>query len=118
MIYVHTLGTASIDVGPCTINPTSPRKFALLLYLAAERGRSVPRTTLQELIFPDQLDRNGRHSLRELVYQLRQLGAEVETGGEGLRIPEARVQTDYDAVVEGDMPGADHVAAAGGGFLP
>jgi hypothetical protein len=30
MIFVHTLGTASIDVGSCSINPTSPRKFALL----------------------------------------------------------------------------------------
>ena len=46
MIFVHTLGTASIDVGSCSINPTSPRKFALLLYLAVERGRRVPRTRI------------------------------------------------------------------------
>src|SRR4029079_16760302 len=69
MIFVHTLGTASIDVGSCSITPTSPRKFALLLYLAAERGRRIPRSVLQELIFPDQAERNARHSLRELIYQ-------------------------------------------------
>ena len=118
MIYVHTLGTASIDVGSCTINPTSPRKFALLLYLAAERGRPIPRTTLQELVFPDQAERNARHSLRELVYQLRQLGAEVETGSEGLRIPKAQARFDYDLVVTGEPPGANHLVAASDGFLP
>ena len=89
MIVIRTLGTAQIEIGGTRILPTSPRKFALLLYLAAERGRPVSRATLQDLIFPDQTDKNARHSLRELVYQFRQMGLPLLSSDEGL---EARGQ--------------------------
>ncbi|HVE36213.1 MAG TPA: hypothetical protein VNC18_21780, partial [Gemmatimonadaceae bacterium] len=98
MILVHTLGTALIEVGRFAIKPTSPRKFAFLLYLAAERGRRVPRTVIQELIFPGQVDRNGRHSLRELVYQLRQMGGEIDAGRDGVEML-GEVQLEHDAIL-------------------
>ena len=86
MILVHTLGTALIDTSSCPIKPTSPRKFALLLHLSAERGRRIPRSTLQELRGPDRREeRNGRHSARELVYQLRQLGVALDAGSDRRR---------------------------------
>src|SRR4029079_539623 len=99
MILVHTLGTALIDVGKCGVNPTSPRKFALLLHLAAERGRRIPRPTLQELIFPDQADRNARHSLRELFYQLRQMGANLHSTPDGVGLMAQDVEIDHEAFV-------------------
>jgi len=102
MIFVHTLGTASIDVGSCSITPTSPRKFALLLYLAAERGRRIPRSILQDLIFPDQAERNARHSLRELVYQLRQVGVEIDPRPDAVELI-TPVRLDYDAALD-DKP--------------
>ena len=118
MIYVHTLGTASIDVGSCTINPTSPRKFALLLYLAAERGRPIPRVTLQELIFPDHPERNARHSLRELFYQLRQMAVEIHAIGDGISLVADAVRVDHDELTEGKTVNSRLVRAASGGFLP
>ena len=118
MIYVHTLGTASIDVGSCTITPTSPRKFAFLFHLASEKGRWIPRSVLQELVFPDQPDRNARHSLRELFYQVRQLGVELETGPDGIRLDDRHVHADYDAMIAREALSPDSVKAATGGFLP
>jgi DNA-binding SARP family transcriptional activator len=118
MIFVHTLGTALIDVGQHTVKPTSPRKFALLLYLVAERGRRIPRLLLQELIFPDQPERNGRHSLRELLYQLRQLGVALDTAPGGVKLRESQVSVDYDRFLFGDTLDPDLVQAASGGFLP
>ncbi len=117
MIFVHTLGTALIDVGTCTIKPSSPRKFALLLYLAAERRR-IPRSSLQDLIFSDRPERNGRHSLRELVYQLRQLGVELHTTPDGVELLGAEIRSDYDGILAGETLAVEQVQAAAGGFLP
>ena len=118
MIFVHTLGTALIDVGEHTVRPTSPRKFALLLYLAAERGRRIPRPTLQELIFPDQADKNARHSLRELIHQLRKLGVRMEASREGLDISAADVGSDYSQLTDSEHASPRLIRAAFGGFLP
>ena len=117
MIFVHTLGTASIDVGSCSITPTSPRKFALLLYLAAERGRRIPRSVLQELIFPDQAERNARHSLRELIYQLRQVGVEIDPRPDALELITA-VRLDYDAALDDRAIDPELLNAVSGGFMP
>src|SRR6266567_8790924 len=78
MIRVRSLGTAIIEVGREQFTPASARSFAALLYLAAQRGHRVSRTTLQGLLFPDQTSRNASHSLRQLVYKLRQAGAPIE----------------------------------------
>jgi DNA-binding SARP family transcriptional activator len=118
MILVHTLGTALIDTGSCPIEPTSPRKFALLLHLAAERGRRISRSALQELIFPDQAERNARHSLRELVYQIRQFGVELDTTGDGVELIAEHVRADYDPILERESVDPQQVRAASGGFLP
>src|SRR4029078_9912813 len=118
MIFVHTLGTASIDVGSCSINPTSPRKFALLLYLAVERGRRVPRPVLQELIFADQADRNARHSLRELVYQLRQLGVPLEANADAIWLAGTAMAAECDEVIHNASLRPDLVRATASGFLP
>ncbi|HEU4993881.1 MAG TPA: hypothetical protein VFT29_03645, partial [Gemmatimonadaceae bacterium] len=78
MIHLHTLGDALIKVDEKEIRPTAPLMFAALLYLGMERGRRVPRAALQELLFPNSDERSGAHSLRQLLYKLRQLGAPIE----------------------------------------
>ena len=78
MIHLHTLGDALITVGEREIRPSSPMVFAALLYLGVERGRRVPRAALQELLFPESDERSGSHSVRQLLYKLRQLGASIE----------------------------------------
>jgi DNA-binding SARP family transcriptional activator/tetratricopeptide (TPR) repeat protein len=94
MIYLHTLGDALITVGEKEIRPTSPLVFAALLYLAMERGRRVPRTALQELLFPKQDERSGAHSLRQLLYKLRQLGAPVDADASSVSVKPDDVRLD------------------------
>ena len=117
MIHVHTLGASRIDAGRNRVKPTSVRKFAMLLHLSAEQGRPVPRAALQELIFPDQTERNAQHSLRELVYQLRQAGVRIESDGSALSLTDA-VRCDYSELIARERPDDVQLKAVEGGFLP
>ena len=94
MIYLHTLGDTLMRIDEREIRPTSPMLFAALLYLGMERGRRVPRAALQELLFPNADERSGAHSLRQLLYKLRQLGAPIEAEGDTISIPAKFVSDD------------------------
>src|SRR5215831_19419934 len=118
MVYVHTLGAASIDAGTTHLTPASVRKFALFLYLWAERGRRITRGTLHDLIFPDQTAVNARHSVRELIYQFRKLGARIASSGEMVELAPESVRADYTDILGRQRPTIDQLRAAHGGFLP
>ncbi len=118
MIVIHTLGAALIDLGDTRLTPTSSRKFALLLHLAARSGHRVSRAVLRDLIFGDQDDTHALHSLREAVYQLRYMGAPIESIGDMLELPATAVQNDVDEFVNAEQLSATQIAAAHGGFLP
>jgi DNA-binding SARP family transcriptional activator len=118
MVTVQTLGKAVIDAGSSRVTPTSPRKFALLLYLSAEPGRRVARSVLRDLIFPEQTEKNALHSLRELVYQLRQSGVAVDTDSDGIAICRDAVRVDYVELLARGRFDADDLRAIEGGFLP
>ncbi len=118
MIHVRTLGTSQIDAGDARVMPTAARKFALLLHLSAERGRRVSRAALHDLIFPDQTERNAHHSLRELVYQLRQFGVHIASDAAGVELASDAVRCDYAELIERERPDPNQVNAAAGGFLP
>src|SRR5665213_2573590 len=87
VIHVHTLGTTAIDGGRTRFTPISARRFAMLLRLAAAPGQRITRTQLWDLIFPDQSESNAMHSIRELVYQFRQLGLTLSTNASGIALP-------------------------------
>ena len=91
MLYLHTLGDALITVGEKEIRPTAPLVFAALLYLGMERGHRVPRAALQELLFPKSDERSGAHSLRQLLYKLRQLGAPIEADGTAVVVDDVSI---------------------------
>src|SRR5687767_8492811 len=115
MIHLHTLGDSLITVGEKDIRPTAPLLFAALLYLGMERGRRVPRTALQGLLFPKSDERSGAHSLRQLLYKLRQLGAPIEVDTTTASIRPEHVSDDSTAelsVTNG------HLAGIALGFLP
>src|SRR5688572_33512755 len=94
MMHLHTLGDSLIKVGEKEIRPTSPLVFAALLYLGMERGRRVSRAALQELLFPNVDERSGAHSLRQLLYKLRQLGAPLDADASSVSIRSDEVHDD------------------------
>src|SRR5688572_18781989 len=115
MIYLHTLGDSLITVGEKDVRPTAPLLFAALLYLGMERGRRVPRTALQELLFPKSDERSGAHSLRQLLYKLRQLGAPIEVDASTASIRPELVRDDSAAELSFTN---GHLAGVTLGFLP
>src|SRR6185503_20121977 len=114
MVTVQTLGKALIDAGSSRVTPTSVRKFALLLYLSAEPGRRVARSVLRDLIFPEQTEKNARHSLREMVYQLRQSDVPVESDPDGVAISRGAVRVDFVELLARDRFDADEFRAIEG----
>src|SRR5438552_1347665 len=118
MVVVNALGAAEIRVGSHRIIPASTRSFALLLYLAAERGRRVPRAALQTLVFPDQTEKNASHSLRQLVYKLRRDGAAIVSDVESVHLTSDDVASDYGSALTQDRLTLDQLRAVEGGFLP
>jgi DNA-binding SARP family transcriptional activator len=118
MIVVRTLGTAEIQIGETRILPTSPRKFALLLYLAMERGRPIRRATLQDLIFPDQTEKNAAHSLRELVYQLRRIGVRFTSDAGGIAVARDDARIDFEDLEGGEGLTDAQISMLEGTFLP
>jgi DNA-binding SARP family transcriptional activator len=143
MIYLHTLGGASIEIestrrcadaegggdgeaDDCAsprvaerarLTSSAPRRFALLLYLAVERGRRVGRERLQALIFPEQSPTKARHSLREVIYQLRAAGASILTDHDDVFVPADQVWCDAWAAIEQDPLSEETVHAIAGGLL-
>lgn len=118
MVILRTLGECIIEVGATRYGPGSPHLFGLLLFLAMNRGRTVPRGTLHATFFPEASEANAGHSLRQLVYRLRSSGAPIETESSGLRLAADQVADDFTVLFE---PAADlraDVMRAAGTFLP
>jgi DNA-binding SARP family transcriptional activator len=119
MIFVHALGTAHIETDGADIHARrSALSFSLLLYLAVERGRRVPRATLQALLFPEKSELSGQHSLRELIYRVRQQGIAIATEGDTIALPARLVQSDVAQLLERDRPTPTELQAIEGGLLP
>jgi DNA-binding SARP family transcriptional activator/Cdc6-like AAA superfamily ATPase len=117
-ILLETLGVARLRVGGTIVEPHAARSFGMLLFLAEERGRDVPRGELQGMIFPDQSERSSRHSVRQMLYRLRRIGAGLETSGELVRIPEDAVRADYSSITLTLPAAAASCRAIGVGILP
>ena len=104
MIRLRTLGDSTIEVGTSRIGPDSTVLFALLLYLAVERGRPIPRARLRELLWPGVPEKKAWHSLRQLLYRLRQMGVPIDADG-------GQIMLDASAVDAFSPPGPDRGAA-------
>jgi len=115
VITLHTQGDSVIRVGDREVRPTSPVMFAALLYLGVERGQRASRAALQELLFPGGDERSGAHSLRQLLYKLRQLGAPIQSEGDVVWIESGDV---VDAPPATNGNGAQHAPYFAPGFAP
>ncbi len=94
-IRLHTLGQSCIEVGTIRIGPESERLFALLLYLAVERGKQVSRTELRRLLWPEADATHSTHSLRQLIYRARRMGVALQTQSHRIALPSEHVEADF-----------------------
>lgn len=90
-VRLRLLGESLIEIGQSTLEPSASHIFALLLYLAIERGKLIPRTALAGLFFPDASLATAAHNLRQLVYRLRQKEVPLECTLAAVMLPESSV---------------------------
>ncbi len=101
------------------ITPASPRKFNVLLRLAAEPGRRISRTTLAELVFSEQEPANAAHSLRELIYQLKKSGIRIQSDRAGVWLDPSDALVDFEQIILQASPlSNEQLKTVAGGFLP
>lgn len=118
-VVVHTLGACRIEAGPILIRPVAAKRFALLLYLVVERPRRISRFALQELLFPRLTDSNGRHALRELLYEMRHLGLPIDCNEDGVALSEnTDVRIDAELLIAASRITEAQAAEVAKGFLP
>ena len=120
MIRLRVIGECRFESAEGRIGPDSERLFAALLYLAMERGRSVPRATLIHLLWPGAAEENGRHNLRQTIYKARQHGVALECTQSHLLLDAADVDAGLLEVLEtaADGTSGGELPAGLGEFLP
>jgi DNA-binding SARP family transcriptional activator len=93
-IRLRIVGENVIEVGNKRLTPTSPQLFALVLFLAIEHQRDVPRAELLELLYPDDSRLEFSHRLRQSLYKLKSMGAPLDFGDGTVRADGAKVIND------------------------
>src|SRR5437868_3563533 len=118
LVCVRTLGVVAIDVGERRIGPSSGRLFALLLYLVFRRGDATSRRVVQELLFPEATDGQAAHSLRQLLYRLRQIGVPIEADADQLSIGVEQISVDCWVFLETGEPSKAELERVVHGLFP
>jgi DNA-binding SARP family transcriptional activator len=86
-IRLRILGESVIQVGETIVEPSATHVFALLLYLAIERGKVIVRGQLGSMLFPEVSRSSAGHNLRQLLYRLRRMGVPLEATAAAVRLP-------------------------------
>lgn len=84
-LYLRTLGGTEL-VTPEGAVPLSPREAALLGFTCSRRGCRASRADIADLFWPDAEPRKARHSLSQLLYEIRR------------RVPADLINLDNDIV--------------------
>ncbi len=111
IIRVRTLGEATIEIGPTRVGPNSSVLFGLLLFLASHEGKAVPRARLREVFWPNRPESNAWHSLRQLVFRIRQLGLPLEATASEIRLGRSLVDADFTLIEKGDISLSEQLAS-------
>jgi DNA-binding SARP family transcriptional activator/tetratricopeptide (TPR) repeat protein len=117
VIRLRTFGEAIIELGSTRISPAWERGFALALYLAVERERRVTRGVLQTLLFPRAESSNAAHSVRQLLYRLRQVGYPVLSHADSVWVNESAVEDDFRELLAAQHLTPSQFDRISGGFL-
>lgn len=99
MITVRTLGKAEIQIGRRKLTPKTETLFALGLHLCARAGERLTRDELAAMFWPDATITRARHSLRQMLYRLRQSGLAVGERAEDLHLQAELVRFDHAEVL-------------------
>jgi len=118
MITLTSLGTAEFHIDDSALTPLAGHTFAALLYLCAERGRPVPRTILRSMLFPRQPVARRSHSLRQLLYRVRQAGVPLVATPDTVTLAAADVRDDIRQIEARGAATAAELAAIQRGHLP
>jgi len=102
VIEARCFGRSEIVTQAGHILPTSELLFAVALYLCVRAGELVSRTELVELFWPHADEAKGRHSVRQLLYRLKEVGVTLDGDGELLSLSPARVRCDLADALRSD----------------
>lgn len=94
MIKVRTLGAAEIVIGKKRITPKSEVMFALAVYLCLRAGERVPRDPVAEMFWPKSDPEKAKHSLRQMLYRMRQAGFQTDESRDALYLAKSFVDAD------------------------
>jgi DNA-binding SARP family transcriptional activator len=102
-IRLRIVGDSVIEVGAEQITPAATLLFPVLLYLAVESGREVPRSELIERLYPSGDDASKTaHRLRQLLYNLRGIGAPIVFTARAVKVEADRVHIDANELSSGN----------------
>lgn len=116
VIRIRALGASEIIIGRKTIGLSAEMVFALGFYLCARAGVRLRREAVAELLWGDAEEKRGRHSLRQMLYKLRQKGLTLDEDGDELYLDPARVESDLTVALSEAWPEearASEILAAG-----
>lgn len=113
MILVRALGASEIQIGKKKITLSAELVFALALYLCTRAGERLTRDEVTEMFWGEGHDVQGRHSLRQMLYRLRQKGLTLDEEGEELYLDPARVESDLNAALRESWVASADSAAVG-----
>lgn len=94
VIRVRVLGSSEISIGRKRITPSAEVVFALGFYLCMRAGERLARDEVTSLLWGDGREAQSRHSLRQMLYRLRQQGFTLDEEGDHLFLDPARVDSD------------------------
>jgi len=120
MIQVRAIGSAEVQIGRRRITKSTEMMLALAVYLCVRAGERMTRDEVLDVFWPGRDIAKGRHSLRQMLYRLRQKGFTLDEEGEELHLDPSRVDCDATRALAEDWPETAEawIVEDSGEFLP
>lgn len=113
-----TFGPPVFETPIARIEPDAEILFGLLLYVSASDPHGVARDELSRIIWPSATGEQGRHSLRQALYRLRQLGVPIHLRAGLVSIDENDTEIDLRELLHGPIDRSELVRIGTQPFLP
>lgn len=114
-----TFGTPAFETDQGRIEPESGVPFAvLLLSAAAPADVGISRDEVTSLLWPSAPTESARHSLRQTMYRLRQLGFPIQFKRGHVVLSDVDTEIDLRDLSQGPVSRSDLLRLGTQGFLP